>query len=171
MDLSKLSIGEKSPGEVNVFIEISQGSPVKYELDKKTGLITVDRFNFTGMFFPFNYGFIPETKGEDGDPLDILVLSTYPLIPGCVIKVRPIGMLEMEDESGIDTKIISVPLKKIDPFYSNIKDVDSLDASLKNRIKHFFEHYKELEPNKWVKTKEFLPKNKAYHEIKKAQGI
>lgn len=170
MDLSKLSIGESAPEEVNAFIEIEQGSPIKYEIDKKTGLLTVDRFNFTGMFFPFNYGFIPGTKGEDNDPLDILVVSTYPIQPGSVIKVRPIGLLEMEDESGIDTKIISVPLEKIDPFYSSIKDIKDLDISFKNRIKHFFEHYKELEPNKWVKTKEFLPKDKAYHEINKASG-
>jgi inorganic pyrophosphatase len=168
MDISKLAIGDKSPEEVNVFIEIPFGSPVKYEMDKKTGFLTVDRFNFTGMCFPFNYGFIPSTKGEDGDPLDILVISTYPVNSGSVIKVRPIGLLEMEDEAGIDTKIISVPSKKIDPFMSKIDNVSDLEDSVKKRIKHFFDHYKELEPNKWVRTKEFLPKEKAYHEITQA---
>src|SRR3989338_3797065 len=162
MDLSKLKIGDNSPQEVNVVVEISFGSSVKYEVDKETGLLFVDRFNFTAMFFPFNYGFIPATKGEDGDPLDILVISSFPVNAGSVIKSRPIGMLEMEDESGIDTKIIAVPIEKVDPFYSHIQDTkDFGDATLK-RIKHFFDHYKELEEGKWVKTKDFLTKNKAY---------
>ena len=168
MDFSKLTIGNKSPNEVNVVVEIPFGSSVKYEVDKNTGLLFVDRFNFTAMFFPFNYGFIPSTKGQDGDPLDILVVSSYPVSAGSVIKSRPVGMLEMEDEAGIDTKIIAVPVEKVDPFYSHIADVDDLGEGVLKRIKHFFNHYKELEDGKWVKTKDFLPKNKAYDEINKS---
>lgn len=168
MDFSKLTIGNNSPEIVNTVIEIPFGSSVKYEVDKETGLIFVDRFNFTSMFFPFNYGYIPATKGQDGDPLDILVLSSYSVTPGSVIKCRPVGMLEMEDESGIDTKIIAVPVEKVDPFYSHIKDVKDLGDMVLKRIKHFFDHYKELEDGKWVKTKDFLPKNNAYDEIKKS---
>lgn len=168
MDFSKLTIGKNSPDVVNVVVEIPFGSSVKYEVDKDTGLLFVDRFNFTAMFFPFNYGFIPATKGQDGDPLDILVISSYPVSAGSVIKSRPVGMLEMEDESGIDTKIIAVPVEKVDPFYSHIKDVNDLGDGVLKRIKHFFDHYKELEDGKWVKTKDFLPRNYAYDEINKS---
>lgn len=168
MDVTKLSTGKNPPEEVNAFIEISQGSSIKYELDKDSGVVVVDRFNYTAMVYPYNYGFVPGTKAEDGDPMDILVISTYPVNPGCVIPVRPIGMLEMEDEAGIDTKILAVPTKKVDPFMSNVNDVSDLNEATKQRIKHMFDHYKELEPNKWVKTKEFLPKTKAYEAIKKS---
>ncbi len=168
MDFSKLTIGNKSPNEVNVIVEIPFGSSVKYEVDKDTGFLFVDRFNFTAMFFPFNYGFIPATKGQDGDPLDILVISSCPVSAGSVIKSRPVGMLEMEDEAGIDTKIIAVPIEKVDPFYSHISDVNDFGEPVLKRIKHFFDHYKELEDGKWVKTKDFLPKNKAYDEINKS---
>jgi Inorganic pyrophosphatase len=120
------------------------------------------------MFYPFNYGFVPSTLAEDGDPVDVLVISTYPVHPGTVIPSRPIGMLEMEDEAGIDTKIIAVPTKKVDPFFSKIEDVADLDETTKEKIKHFFNHYKELEPGKWVKTKNFLPKEKALEAIKKS---
>jgi len=168
MDIAKLSAGKNIPDEVNVVVEIPQGSSVKYELDKESGAIFVDRFNHTAMFYPFNYGFIPQTKAEDGDPVDVLVISTYPVVPGAVIAVRPIGMLEMEDEAGIDTKIIAVPTKKVDPFYENVNDIANLSDKVKNMIKHFFDHYKELEAGKWVKTKDFLNKNKAFEAIKKA---
>ncbi len=169
MDLSKLTAGGKNvPEEVNAFVEISQGSSTKYELDKETGTLKVDRFLHTSMFFPFNYGFIPTTQGEDGDPLDILVLTTYPVTPGSVLVVRPVGMLEMEDESGNDTKILSVPVEKVDPSYRNVKDIKDVDPLELDRIKHFFDHYKDLEPGKWVKTKNFLGKDKAYEAIKKA---
>jgi inorganic pyrophosphatase len=168
MDVSKLSIGKKAPEEVNAFIEIPQGSTTKYELDKESGVLKVDRFLHTNMFFPFNYGFIPTTLAEDGDPLDVLVLSIYPIKPGTVIAVRPIGMLEMEDESGIDTKILSVPVEKVDPKYKGVKDIKDLDKEQLDRIKHFFDHYKDLEPGKWVKTRNFLGKEKAYEAIKKA---
>src|SRR3989344_5083125 len=131
MDLSKLSAGKNPPAEINVFIEIPQGSFIKYELDKTTGLIHVDRFAYTSMAFPGNYGFIPQSKGEDGDPLDVLLIATYSVLPGMVVPSRVVGMLEMEDEAGIDTKIIAVPTKKVDPFYSRIEDVFDLPETLK----------------------------------------
>lgn len=166
MDTSKLSVGKNPPQEVNVVIEIPQGSPIKYELDKESGFMKVDRFAFTTMVYPFNYGFIPNTHAEDGDPVDVLVISTYPVQPGCYISVRPIGMLEMEDEAGIDTKILAVPVEKVDPFFAHIKDIGDLNEIEKKKIQHFFNHYKELEVGKWVKTKNFLGKDKAYESIK-----
>lgn len=170
MNINKLSTGNNPPEEVNVLVEIPQGSSVKYELDKESGIIMVDRFNFTAMSYPFNYGFIPGTHAEDGDPTDVLVISSQPVNPGCLISVRPIGMLEMEDEAGIDTKIIAVPTAKIDPVYAKVNDIIDIDESTKNKIKHFFDHYKELEPGKWVKTKNFLSKNKALEDIKKSMS-
>jgi len=168
MDISKLSAVKNPPGEVNVVIEIPQGSSIKYELDKKSGVIMVDRFLFTAMYYPFNYGFVPQTMTDDGDPIDILVLSSYPINPGCGIAARPIGMMEMEDEEGIDTKIIAVPTIKVDPYYGKLDSIEKLDDSIKDKIKHFFNHYKELEPGKWIKTRDFLPKEKAFEEIKKS---
>lgn len=168
MDIKKLSAGKNPPEEVNVLIEIPQGSSIKYELDKETGMIMVDRFVYTAMFYPFNYGFIPQSHAEDGDPTDVLVISTYPVAPGIVIPSRVIGMLEMEDEEGIDTKIIALPTKKVDPFFSNIEDISQLSKETKEMIKHFFEHYKELEPGKWVKIKNFLGKEKAFEAVKKS---
>lgn len=168
MNISKLSAGKKAPEEVNVFVEIPQGSYIKYELDKTSGVVMVDRFSYTACAYPFNYGFVPSTSAEDGDPVDVLVISTYPVQSGTVIPARPIGMLEMEDEEGIDTKILAVPTKKVDPFYSKIESIDDLDEMTKNKIKHFFDHYKELEPNKWVKTRNFLGKEKAFEAIKKS---
>ncbi|MBI3620142.1 inorganic diphosphatase [Candidatus Roizmanbacteria bacterium] len=171
MDILKLSAGRNPPEEINVFVEIPQGSSVKYELDKNSGIVMVDRFAYTAMFWPFNYGFIPKTAAEDGDPVDVLVISTYPVHPGTVIPARPIGMLEMEDEEGIDTKILAVPTKKVDPFMSRLNYVDDLDETIREKIQHFFNHYKELEPGKWVKTRSFLPKQKALAAIKKAMNI
>lgn len=167
MNLSKLSIGKNPPEEVNVLVEIPQGSAIKYEMDKDSGFIMVDRFAFTTMVYPFNYGFVPGTSAEDGDPVDVLVISTYPVHPGTVIPARPIGMLEMEDEEGIDTKILAVPTKKVDPFYSDVEDIDDLNETVKQKIHHFFNHYKELEKGKWVKTRNFLPKKDALEAIKK----
>lgn len=168
MNLKKIPAGKNPPEEINVFIEIPQGSSIKYELDEESQTIFVDRFSYTAMFYPFNYGFVPQTKAEDGDPIDVLVLSSYQVAPGTVIPSRPIGMLEMEDEAGIDTKILAVPTVKVDPFYVNIKDISDLDDSTKNKIKHFFDHYKEIEPGKWVKTRKFLSKKIAEEVIKKA---
>lgn len=163
-----LKPGKNPPEEINVFIEIPQGSSIKYELDKESGLIFVDRFTYTAMFYPFNYGFIPQSHAEDGDPVDVLVISSLPVHPGVILPSKPIGMLEMEDEEGVDTKIIAVPTKKIDPFMANTTDINDLDENTKGKIKHFFDHYKELEPNKWVKTKNFLGKEEAYKAIEKA---
>lgn len=168
MNITKLSAGQNPPQEINVFVEIPQGSAIKYELDKESGVIFVDRFSYTAMTYPFNYGFVPATAAEDGDPLDVLLLSTYAVAPGTAVPSRPIGMLEMEDERGIDTKIIAVPFIKVDPFYANIEDIADLNANLKNLIKHFFDHYKEIEPGKWVKTRRFLSKKNAEEAINKA---
>lgn len=160
--------GKNPPEDINVFIEIPQGSLIKYELDKESNAIFVDRFAFTSMGYPANYGFIPNTMSEDGDPLDVLVLSIYPVNPGTVIPSVPIGVLEMEDEAGIDAKIIAVPKEKADPFFGTWKEITDIPAAYKNRIKHFFEHYKELEPGKWVKVKDFLPVAKAKEMIMKS---
>ncbi len=148
----KLGPGDKAPEIVNVLIEIPMNSSVKYEYDEEAGVIKVDRFLYTAMFYPFNYGFIPGTLEEDGDPVDVLVISRIPVLPGTVIEARPIGVLLTEDEEGIDRKIIAVPKDKLDPTYSGIRSVEDLPEALRNTIKHFFEHYKELEPGKWVKV-------------------
>lgn len=166
--MQNLKAGKNPPSEVNVFVEIPQGSSVKYELDKESGVILVDRFNYTAMAYPFNYGFIPETNAEDGDAVDVLVLSSQPVYPGTVIPARPVGMLEMEDEAGIDTKILAVPTVKVDPFMSHISDVSDIDEATRAKIKHFFDHYKEIEPGKWVKTKNFLDKLHAEESIRKS---
>jgi inorganic pyrophosphatase len=166
--IMNISTGKNIPEEINVFVEIPQGSSIKYELDKQSGVIMVDRFNYTSMTYPFNYGFIPQTKAEDGDPIDVLVLSSQSVAPGTVIPSRPIGMLEMEDEAGIDTKIIAVPTAKVDPFFQHINDITDIDKATTAKIKHFFDHYKEIEPGKWVKTKNFLDKKMAEETIKKA---
>ena len=168
MNTSKLSPGKNPPEEINVYVEIPQGSSIKYELDKESGVVMVDRFAYTAMFYPFNYGFVPGTHAEDGDPIDVLVISSYSVAPGTMIPSRPIGMLEMEDEAGIDTKILAVPTAKVDPFFANVKDVSDLDETTKKKIQHFFNHYKEIEPGKWVKTKNFLGKEKALDAIKKS---
>jgi inorganic pyrophosphatase len=168
MQLNKLKIGDNPPEFVNVVIEIPQGSLVKYELDKDSGFIVADRFHYTAMPYPFNYGFVPNTLAGDGDPVDVMVVSSQPLSVGIVIAVRVIGMLEMEDEAGTDTKIIAVPTTKVDPFYAHINDVSDLDEPTQKKIKHFFDHYKELEPGKWVKTKGFLGKGEAMKDIEKS---
>jgi inorganic pyrophosphatase len=154
--------------EVDVLIEISKNSNVKYELDKEKNRIRVDRFLYTAMNFPFNYGFIPETLADDGDPVDVVVLSYASIFPGSLIKVIPIGVLEMEDEAGQDEKIIAVPLKKIDPFWGIYENIDDIPQIYKDQIKHFFENYKTLEPGKWVKIKNWLNKEKAEELINKA---
>lgn len=151
--------------EINVLIEISKGSSVKYEMDPDTGALIVDRFIFTAMGYPFNYGFLPNSIAKDGDPLDVVVISTYPVQPGALLTCRVIGLLEMEDEAGLDNKIIAVPSQKIDPFYASIQDISDVNDATKNLIKHFFESYKELEPGKWTKVTNFLGKEAAYREI------
>lgn len=167
MDILKIPSGKNPPEEINVLIEIPQGSQIKYELDKESGVIKVDRFLYTSTYYPFNYGFIPNTLTDDGDPVDVLVISSLAVHPGTIIPAKPVGILEMEDEEGIDWKIIAVPKEKIDPEYGKINDIQELNDYLKSKIKHFFEVYKQLEPGKWVKVKEFLDKEKAFAEIKK----
>jgi len=153
MNLEKIGPGKNLPEEVNVVIEVPMGSdPVKYEFDKDSGAIMVDRFVQTSMFYPCNYGFVPGTLSEDGDPVDVLVMANYPVIPGSVIKARPIGVLMMEDESGKDEKILAVPTVKLDPYFENIKSYQDLPEVLIRRISHFFENYKDLEKGKWVKV-------------------
>jgi inorganic pyrophosphatase len=160
MDISKIGPGE-NPDAVKAIIEVPYGSNVKYELDKESGAIEVDRVMYSAMFYPANYGFVANTLSDDGDPADILVISEYPLYPGCYIKSRLIGVLMMEDESGIDEKLIAVPADKIDPTYKDIRDIDDLPEHTLNKIKNFFETYKMLEPNKWVKVTGFEGKEKA----------
>lgn len=141
-----------SDGGYNVIIEIPMSdAPVKYEFDKEVGAIVVDRFMQVSMSYPCNYGFIPNTLSDDGDPADVLVISHHAIIPGAIIKVRPVGVLLMEDESGMDEKILAVPVSKLDVTFENTKDIGDVSEMLKNRIQHFFEHYKKLEKGKWVK--------------------
>lgn len=154
MDISKISSGEKLPEEFNVIIEVALNSnPVKYEFDKESGALFVDRFIGTAMHYPCNYGFIPHTLSDDGDPVDVLVVSDLAVIPGAVIKARPIGVLIMEDESGIDEKILAVPTSKLTTFYDKVTSYEDLPEILINKITNFFENYKKLEKNKWVKLK------------------
>ncbi len=152
MFIDKISAKAKD-GEFNVIIEIPMNdNPVKYEFDKDAGAIMVDRFMQVSMSYPCNYGFIPHTLSEDGDPADVLVLAQYPIIPGAVIKVRPVAVLMMEDESGKDEKILAVPISKLDISYDKVKDIDDVPEIILQRITHFFERYKELEKGKWVKV-------------------
>ena len=152
MDLLRIPVGDNPPHEVNVVIEIPQGgAPVKYEVDKASGAMFVDRFLHTAMFYPANYGFIPHTLSEDGDPVDCMVISPTPVAPGVVIRARPIGALLMEDEHGIDEKIVAVPVDKLHPFYKRVVSCRDLPDIVIEQIGHFFEHYKDLEKAKWVK--------------------
>lgn len=156
-------------GDFNVIIEIPMNdSPVKYEFDKDASAITVDRFMQVSMSYPCNYGFIPHSLSDDGDPVDVLVITQYPIIPGAVIKVRPVGVLMMEDESGIDEKILAVPISKLDMSFDNILDIENIPEVLKNRIVHFFENYKKLEKNKWVKITGWENAQKAKETIELA---
>lgn len=153
MRLDQVPAGKDVPNDVNVIIEIpANAAPIKYELDKDTGAMFVDRFMGTAMFYPCNYGYIPNTLSEDGDPVDVLVVTPFPLSLGVVVRSRVLGMLKMEDESGIDAKLIAVPVEKLCPMYKDIKSTSDLPALLLEQIKHFFEHYKDLEKGKWVKV-------------------
>ena len=152
MDIQKIPVGKNAPWDINVIIEVPMGSePIKYEMDKESGALYVDRFLHTAMYYPCNYGFIPHTLSGDGDPADVLVVGRRPLMPGCVIAVRPVGVLLMEDESGQDEKILAVPQSRLHPFFNEVKSYKDLPPILTQQIAHFFEHYKDLEPNKWVK--------------------
>lgn len=153
MSYKDIPIGKNPPKEVNAYIENPVGgAPVKYELDKESGEIFVDRFLHTEMRYPGNYGFVPHTLSEDGDPVDILIIGDTPVMPGAVMPVRPIGVLIMEDEQGMDEKIIAVPVDRLLPQYKDVKNYDDLPDILVQKIEHFFKHYKDLEPGKWVKT-------------------
>ncbi len=167
MNFKALAVTRDKLPELYAYIEITKDSMVKYEIDAKTGFLMADRILYTAMKFPFNYGFVPETEGEDGDPLDIMVLSSEPIMGGAAVKAKLIGMLEMKDEEGIDTKLIAVPVKKIDPLYGVYEDIADVPNAVKERIKHFFDHYKELEPGKWVKTERFLDKGAALKVLEK----
>ncbi len=151
MNLDKIAIGRDPPVDINVVIEIPQGGePVKYELDKESGALMVDRFLHTAMFYPGNYGFIPHTLAQDGDPCDVLVVGQTPVVPGAIIRSRPIGALLMEDEAGPDEKIIAVPVDALHPYYTGVRAPEDLPAILRDQIAHFFQHYKDLEKGKWV---------------------
>ncbi len=167
MDIEKIGHGE-NPDKVHALIEIPYGSNVKYEVDKESGAIFVDRVLYSAMFYPANYGFVPNTLAADGDPADILVLNEYPLQAGSVIKCRLIGVLIMEDESGMDEKLLAVPVSKVDPRYDEIKDIDDLPKATLEKIKNFFETYKMLEPNKWVKVKDYKGKDEATKILQEA---
>jgi inorganic pyrophosphatase len=151
-DLNKPESANEVPSNITVVIEISKGSDVKYEFDEETGFIAVSRKLYTSMHYPCNYGFIPNTLEGDGDPVDVLVLGDSPLLPLSMLKVVLVGLLFTEDEEGNDAKIICVPTSKIDPSYSDITDIHNVPSNLLDKIKHFFEHYKELEPGKFVKV-------------------
>jgi inorganic pyrophosphatase len=168
LNFSKLKTSPSKLPEALVYVEISKDSYVKYEIDEKTGFLMADRFLYTAMKFPFNYGFIPNSLSEDNDPTDVMILSSESVIPGVVVKCKVIGMLQMKDEAGVDTKIIAVPVLKIDPLYGKYNDISDVPAAVKEKIKHFFDHYKELEPNKWVKTDKFLGKDAAIAAVKKS---
>ena len=168
MDVSKIPTGKDAPHDINVVIEIPQGSQVKYEVDKDSGAVFVDRFLFTPMAYPAAYGVIPGTLADDGDPADALVLAPAPIVPGAVIRCRPIGMLQMEDESGGDEKIICVPHDKIHTLYKDVQKIEDLPAILRDGIEHFFTRYKDLEPGKWVKVMGWADKAAAEDVIRTA---
>lgn len=152
MDISKVPVGENPPTDINVIIEVPIGSePIKYEMDKDSGALFVDRFLHTAMHYPCNYGFIPHTLSGDGDPADVLVVGRRPLMPGCVVAARPIGVLLMQDESGEDEKILAVPQSRLHPYFNDVQSYKDLPTILIQQIAHFFEHYKDLEGGKWVK--------------------
>ena len=162
----KLTYGEKAPELVNVLIEVPMDSRVKYEFDKETEIITVDRFLFFDKGYPANYGFIPDTLSGDGDPVDVLVLCPLPLVPGVVIEAKPIGMLETEDEKGQDAKLVAVPLEKVNPEFGKYNDISELPKEITEKIKFFFENYKKNEPGKWVKVSGWKGREDAIEEIK-----
>jgi inorganic pyrophosphatase len=153
MRIDAIAIGKNPPEDVNVIVEVAiGGEPIKYEMDKAAGTIFVDRFLYTPMRYPGNYGFIPHTLSEDGDPIDVLIANTRPIVPGAYISVRPVGVLKMEDDGGGDEKIIAVPSPKLTKRYANVHTVADLPQITLEQIQHFFEHYKDLEPGKWVKV-------------------
>lgn len=169
MNLDEISPGPNPPKDIHVIIEIPLGGePVKYEIDKKSGALFVDRFLHTAMYYPGNYGFIPHTLSFDGDPIDVMVMNRVPVFPGSVIRCRPIGALLMEDESGGDEKIIAVPVDKLHPYYNDIANYTDLPAVQRDQVAHFFQHYKDLEKGKWVTIAKWLDAEAAEDLIMKA---
>jgi inorganic pyrophosphatase len=153
MNLDRVDSGRDVPNEFNVIIEIPMHSdPIKYEVDKETGALFVDRFMSTAMRYPCNYGYVPRTIAGDGDPVDVLVVAPFAVTTGAVIRCRTIGVLQMQDEAGSDAKLIAVPIEKVLPIYKNLKDINDLAIERRAQIQHFFEHYKDLEAGKWVKV-------------------
>lgn len=166
MSLNAVPAGKNLPDEINVIIEIpSHADPVKYEVDKDSGAIFVDRFMATPMHYPTNYGYVPNTLSDDGDPVDVLVITPFPLLAGSVIRCRPVGVLNMTDESGEDAKVLAVPIDKLSTLYRGISEYTEVSELLLKQIEHFFAHYKDLEPNKWVKIEGWADAAAAKEEI------
>ena len=175
MGLTKIIAGKDVPNDINVVIEIPTNSlPVKYEVDKNSGALFVDRFMSTAMFYPANYGYIPQTLSEDGDPVDVLVVTPCPLLASAVIRCRPLGMLQMTDEAGVDAKLLAVPVDKLCQQYQHVKSYKDISEQLLNSIEHFFTHYKDLEQGKWVKLDGWAgvaaAKDEINSSIKRYQG-
>jgi inorganic pyrophosphatase len=169
MRIESIAIGDNPPNDVNVIIEVPLGGqPIKYEMDKDAGTLFVDRFLYTPMSYPGNYGFVPHTLSDDGDPIDVLICNTRELVPGCVINARPVGVLIMEDNSGQDEKILAVPSHRLTKRYDHVQDHSDLPEITLQQIKHFFEHYKDLEPGKWVKIGDWLNADNARDLIEQA---
>jgi inorganic pyrophosphatase len=162
MRIDAIAIGKNPPEDVNVIIEVPMGGqPIKYEMDKDAGTLVVDRFLYTPMSYPGNYGFVPHTLSDDGDPIDVLVVNTRELVPGCVINVRPVGVLIMEDNAGQDEKVIAVPSHELTKRYDDVLDHTDLPDITMQQVEHFFEHYKDLEPGKWVRIGDWYGADKA----------
>lgn len=169
MNVNAITPGQNPPWDLNVIIEIPVGGePVKYEVDKASGALFVDRFLHTAMYYPCNYGFVPHTLADDGDPVDVLVAGRNPVIPGAVVRVRPIGVLILEDEAGMDEKILSVPVDALHPYYSGVSSFRDLPQILLDQIQHFFQHYKDLEKDKWVKVQGWAEADEACRLIEAA---
>jgi inorganic pyrophosphatase len=169
MRVEAISIGNNPPHDINVIVEVPVGGhPIKYELDKDAGTLVVDRFLYTPMTYPGNYGFVPHTLSLDGDPIDVLICNSRPLVPGCVINVRPIGVLIMEDDGGQDEKVVAVPSSHVSARFDNIKNYTDLPEITLQQIQHFFEHYKDLEPGKWVKIGDWMGAKTAQKMITEA---
>jgi inorganic pyrophosphatase len=169
VNIEKIPAGKKLPWQINVIVEIPMGGePIKYEIDKESGAIFVDRFMSTTMFYPANYGFIPNTLGSDGDPLDVMVLSDIPVVPGAVIPCRPIGVLIMQDEAGGDEKVLAVPDVSLNPYYGYVQKLEDLPGTVLKKIEHFFSHYKDLDQGKWVKIERWADANEAARLIEEA---
>jgi inorganic pyrophosphatase len=166
MSIMKVSSGENVPMDINVIIEIpAYSQPIKYEMDKRTGALTVDRFMGTAMQYPTNYGYIPQSLSGDGDPVDVLVITPDPVLGGCVVRCRPLGLLKMVDEAGDDAKVLAVPIQKLTPDYDHIITYEDIAENKLTRITHFFKHYKDLEPGKWVRVDGWFGVEEAKQEI------